>query len=87
MDNRCSRNAYPHPDTREDTTVTTYQIKDTEIGLVPEGTFDSRFDAIVCARALDADGYDCQVLALDAQGRVTGCVYGEHTWGSWDEEA
>ena len=65
----------------------TYQIKDSDIGLVPEGTFDDRSDAIEAARALDADGYDCEVLALDAQGRVTGCVYGEHTWGSWGEEA
>jgi hypothetical protein len=64
--------------------VTTYQIKDSDIGLVPEGTFDSRAEAIRVARALDTEGYDCEVIAV-SHGCVTGCVYGEHTWGSWDE--
>jgi hypothetical protein len=66
--------------------VTTYQIKDSDIGLVPEGTFDNRAEAVRAARALDDQGYDCQVIAVDAAtGRVTGCVYGRDTWGSWDE--
>ena len=67
--------------------MTTYQIRDRDIGLVPEGIFDNRSDAIVCARALDAEGYDCEVYAVDAEGYATGCVYGRAPWGTWDEEA
>jgi hypothetical protein len=66
--------------------VTTYQIKDSDIGLVPEGTFDSKDEAIRAARALDDQGYDCEVFAIDTStGYATGCVYGRDVWGSWDE--
>lgn len=71
--------------------MTTYfQISDathgTDIGA--ENRFATKDEAIKCAKALDAldEGWDCEVQAVDAAtGRVTGCVWGSDTWGTWDE--
>jgi hypothetical protein len=63
-----------------------YEIRDIHSGRVPEGTFDNRAEAVRAAMELDTQGYDCEVFAIDTStGYATGCVYGEHTWGSWDE--
>lgn len=71
--------------------TTYYQISDatngTNIGTA--NRFASKDEAIECAKALDAqgEGWDCEVQAVDAAtGRVTGCVWGAETWGTWDEQ-
>ena len=63
-----------------------YEIRDIQIGALPDGRFDSRAEAVRAAQELDTQGYDCEVYAVDAAtGHATGCVYGRATWGFWDE--
>jgi hypothetical protein len=62
--------------------MTTYEIRDIQIGTLPDGRFERRDEAIRAAKELDTQGYDCEVYAVDvATGYATGCVYGRDVWG------
>jgi hypothetical protein len=67
-----------------------YEIRETQLGDMFGSLIDCRFDrreeAVAAAIRLDGEGWNCEVFAIDATtGRVTGCVYGERTWGWWND--